>query len=144
MRDYIITIITVFTIVLGILLCHKYTLSDDSNDYTESLESSSYSPVINTVPYDENKNHNKFIPPVVTTVSLQNNYTDIIETDIFTDVPDYDENDTETTTTTYRSILENATAKNTTVHQFSIIQNSQIPQTETTPIIPDDFSLIID
>ncbi len=147
MRDYIITIASVFAIVLGILLCHKYTLSTDYSDSLPSYEyesESSYSPVINTAPYDANKNYNKFIPPAVTTVPVQNNDNDMA---VFTEVSYYDEDfaGTETTTTVYRSILENATAKNTTVHQFSIIQNpQQIPQTETTPIVPEDFSLIID
>lgn len=152
MKDYIITITAVFTMVLGILLCHKYTLNTDYSDSMVSSESekSSYSPIINTAPYDDNKSYNNFIPPVVTTVPaqspIQNEYTNEY-TDVFTEVPYYDEDtaETETTTTTYRSILENATAKETTVHQFSIIQNpQQIPQTEVTPRNPDDFSLIID
>ena len=147
MKDYIITIASVFAIVLGILLCHKYTLSTDYGDSLSSYESeaeSSYSPVINTALYDENKSYNKFVPPVVTTAPIKSNDNG---TTVFTEVSYYDEYvaETETTTTVYRSILENATAKNTTVHQFSIIQNpQQIPQTETTSKIPEDFSLIID
>ena len=39
MKDYIITIASVFAIVLGILLCHKYTLSTDYGDSLSSYES---------------------------------------------------------------------------------------------------------
>ncbi len=147
MKDYIITTAVVFIMVFGILLCHKYTLN-----MNESAESISDIPVINTVPYDDNigYNNNFATYPVVTTVSSQNNNfmvfqsTDNSETNPVTDIPEYIEVESEsevTTTTVYRSILENAATVNTTVHQFNIIQNPQIPQTETTPITPDDFQL---
>jgi len=148
MKDYIITITAIFIMVLGILLCHKYTLNMNYSEITESIPDK---PVINTVLYDDNAgyNNNAVTYPVVTTVSSQNNNFMVFqntdsETNLTTDISEYIEAESEiTTTTVYRSILENATAVNTTVYQFSIIQNPQIPQTETTPIIPDDFQLTI-
>lgn len=153
MKDYMITIVAVFLMVLGMLLCHKYTLNSKVyNDVSESSEieseESSRIPFINTAPsgFNNTKNNNNNI--AVTTAPPQN----IVTAPLFTtDVSDYPESYPEesqqtTVTTVRRSILENATAVNTTtVHQFSIIQNpQQIPQTQTTPVMSDDFSLIID
>lgn len=137
MKDYIITIVAVFAMVLGMLLCHKYTLNNKV--YEEISESSEFEseessriPFINTAPSGFVKSNNTVTSPLFTT-----NISDNSES--------YPEESQTTVTTVKRSILENATAVNTTVHQFSIIQNpQQTPQTQTTTIMSDDFSLIID
>ena len=153
MKDYMITIVAVFVMVLGMLLCHKYTLNSKVyNDVSESSEieseESSRIPFINTAPsgFNNNKNNNNNI--AVTTAPPQNIVTASLFTTAVSDYPEFysEESQQTTVTTVRRSILENATAVDTTtVHQFSIIQNpQQIPQTQTTPVMSDDFSLIID
>lgn len=148
MKDYIITTAAVSIMTFGILLCHKYALNIN---YSEPMESIPEKPIINTEPYDDWNNgyYNDYISPVVTTVATQKKGLAMLQStsahdDILIENPD-DEYiaETEITTTFSRSILENANAPNVTVHQFSIIQNPQIPQTETTPASPDDFSLLI-
>jgi len=145
MKDYIITAITVFIMVSGILLCHKYTLNIEYELDKESISNSEYNIPHETKPYSENNNN--FIPVQTTAPPARNeenknnnippqNTTNYIALPEASDI-------TEIVTTEYKSILERAT-ESTTAKHFNIIKNPERPVTETTPVIPGNFSLTID
>lgn len=163
MKDYIITAITVLIMVSIILVCHNYTRNTGSSRTVETVNSQTED-FINTAP-DNYNNYNNYSPAVTTASQTTHNdsykvfQTTATETTV--PAPDYynedegeyeissvsgDEYNTETVTTTvttFKSILENATAVNTTVQKFNILPNPEQTTQEVVPMNPNDFSLII-
>lgn len=163
MKDYIITLATVFAISLLLLGSHIYARNTGYIGQAESVSDESFEENNNNQYYN-NYYDNNYIPQqtATTTSSQQNSFTFMQNTTTIQPVEDttedsvYDESeseyeseiDTTTTTTTFKSILEQAKNTTTTVHQFNIIQNpDSVPDSaqDKPPVsVPDDFTLIID